>query len=800
MPAYMVAHSHIDAAWLWRMEETIDICRESFIKVLNLLDKYNAVKYVQSSALYYKWMQKRHPDVFERIKKAVKEGRWEPTLPWVEFDANLPMGESLVRQLLYAKLYFKEVFGKEPRVVWLPDTFGYTNTLPALIAGIGAKYFLTQKLRWNDMIFFPYYYFYWEAPDGSRILAHQTIGSYGGDPDDGRIEEELRIAKLKQGIELTYIIYGYGDHGGGIDETMAEMANKLAESGKALPALPSEFFAEVEKLENLPVWRDELYLQYHRGCLVTQARFKRNHRIVERLILDAEKLATIAGWLNQEYQYPKDRLRELWEELLSLQFHDIIAGSSIKDVYEDAENVLTKLRDSITGIIGRSLQVIAEEIEVDKGELIVFNTLSWRRNAVVEIRGEDGSEKVMAVKNIPPFGYKVYTQDDDSITPVIVNEGGGEIVVSNEYFSVTISRETGAITSLMSGGREYIDSTRGGVHIQVLVDEPRWGRITLEDKYDAVLFEAWELYHLHYPEGVISTKLLKPEKVKVGRRGPILAEVTVTYRYRQEGREDSVFKITYRVYSGIPWLEILFDVDWYATRRLAKLFIPLSYSSEETLFDQPYGWISRRDPGSPDASLFDKAKWEVPGQFWAYVPAPWGGGLALLDDGKYSYDFGGNYIRLSLIRSAKYPKPYSGEDGQGFTDQGRHFFRVGLYINPVGSSILEVVKRGYEFNFTVIPWVAEKRGEGKLPPEKSFVEVDGNAIVTVLKEGVSKGYIIRLYEVDGVNTEVRLKPDIDFTYALKTTLDERVIEKLEVEDKWIKIKLNPHEIATILFL
>ena len=181
MRAYIVAHSHIDAAWLWTLDETIEVCRESFLRVLDLLDKHKAVKYVQSSALYYEWMEKKHPEVAERIRKAVKEGKWEPVLPWVEFDTNIPMGESLIRQILYAKSYFLEHLGYDPKVVWLPDTFGFNWALPTIMAGFGIKYFLTHKLRWNDTVLYPMHYFYWQGPDGSKVLAHITFGGYGGE-------------------------------------------------------------------------------------------------------------------------------------------------------------------------------------------------------------------------------------------------------------------------------------------------------------------------------------------------------------------------------------------------------------------------------------------------------------------------------------------------------------------------------------------------------------------------------------------------------------------------------------------
>jgi len=790
MRAYIVAHSHIDAAWLWTLDETIEVCRESFLRVLDLLDKHKAVKYVQSSALYYEWMEKKHPEVAERIRKAVKEGKWEPVLPWVEFDTNIPMGESLIRQILYAKSYFLEHLGYDPKVVWLPDTFGFNWALPTIMAGFGIKYFLTHKLRWNDTVLYPMHYFYWQGPDGSKVLAHITFGGYGGEVSEKRIKEHLHLALTRTGYDLAYVIYGHGDHGGGIDEEMAEAADKLAEKGKATPALPTEFFREVEKLEGLPTWSDELYFQYHRGCLVTQAAFKRRHRIAERLVIDAEKLALIASWLGSGY--PADKLRALWKDLLTMQFHDIIAGSSIREVYEEGFKVLSRIGDVATRIIAESLNHISDKADIKRGEYIVFNTLPWTRNAVVET--EDGAK--VPIENVPSLGYKVL--EEKSKPSIRVKESGDFIELGNGHFSAKISKRTGAIVSLVKDGAELIDASRGGAHIQVFDDTPVWGRKTIEEGWDAIVFDAWELYHLQKEELQI-TDLLEPVKIDV-EIGEAAVSFKAVYIYKQEGREDSKFEITYTVYSGIPWLEVSLKVDWHAVHKLAKFFVPLNYYVEEMLFDQPYSWIARKEPGSPNATLYDKAKWEVPGQMWAYAPRKEGGGLALLDDGLYGYDFGGRYLRLSIIRAAKYPKPWGGEEREEYTDQGRSEFRIALYPVPSGASILDVVRAGFEFNFPPLLWKAERDGSGELPREFSFAKFEGSAVPVAFKaceKGV--GFIVRVYEVEG--KEQRISIDLYGKYgeAYRASHDEKKLEKLPLKNGKAVVNLRPFEIATLLF-
>ena len=792
MPVYMVAHSHIDAAWLWRLEETVEVCKDSFLKVLDLIDKHEAVKYVQSSILYYKWMQLKHPKIFEKIKKAIKDGKWEVVLPWVEFDTNIPLGESLVRQFLHAKIYCKDFLGVEPKVVWLPDTFGFAWTLPSIMAGFGLKYFLTQKLRWNDAVLYPFHYFIWEGPDGSRILAHQMVGDYGGFPSEEAIEKEIELIKNRQGLDVIYFIYGYGDHGGGIDEEMAEAVDRLASKGKAIPALPSEFFEKIEEIKDLPVWRNELYLQYHRGCLVTQAEFKRNHRIAEVKLLDAEKLATIAEWLGGKY--PLNDLRSLWEELLTLQFHDIIAGSSIEEVYKDAGKTLSAINAKIREIIDFSIRAIVEKTPIDEDKIFVFNTLPWRRNAIIEL----SDKEIIVAESLPPLGYKIVEKTSGG--RIGFKELDDRIMLGNEFFEAVISKETGSVISFKREGFEYINAKEGGVYVQILNDTPVWGRKALESGYDAILFDAWELFHLQQPNGVVKTCLLKPESIKVIAVKPNYARVKAVYKYRQEGREDSYFYITYSVYSGIPWLEMKFEIDWHAAHRVAKLYIPLSYYADKMVFDQPYGLIERRNPGSPNATLYDKAKWEAPGQMWVYAPALENRGLAVFDDGKYGYDFGGKYLRISLIRAARYPPPYEGDGDGDFTDQGRHVFRIGLYGKPAKSSMLDVVRRAYEFNFPPIVKMSIGKGYGQLPSEFSFVEVDGNVILTVLKRGEKEGYVLRLYEVEGRDQEVKINPHLPIKKAYKAKLDEEKVEQLSIENGWIKLKVKPHEIATIAML
>ena len=779
----IVGHSHIDAEWLWTREETIEVCRETFKNVLSLMEKYHQLKYVQSSSQYYAWMEEHYPQLFEEIRRRVEEGRWEPVAPWVEFDANMPCGESLVRQLLYSKQYFKEKLGFDAEVVWLPDTFGFPQTLPQIMAGLGFKYFLTQKLNWNDTVKFRYNYFWWESPDGSRVLAHQTLGGYGGIIEEDVLWRLLQSCSKRHGFTAAYVMIGYGDHGGGLSEEMIKSALKIIEQREAVEASftsPSEFFKWLEKLAEhaeLPVWRGELYLQYHRGTYTTQARFKKIHREVEVCLLEAERIASVASWYG--YPYPKAKLRELWLKLLFNQFHDILAGSSIPEVYERAERELEEVRDEARRVAMESAKYLASGISAPPNSPVAFNTLMWDRVAVIAVDGDFdiggivqrcGDSTLLSV-NIPSMGYKVIKRGEFGGVEVVEEDQG--ILLENGFFKALVDRRTGALLSLEFKGIDLIDGSRGGVHVQIFKDEPIEGRITLGARFDAEIFDAWEVYIFQQPEGVVWESLGSPESLEVVEKGPVRASVRVRYRFKQQGRPDSMFTITYRAYAGVPWLELDFKVEWHAKHRFAKLMIPLSYKSEYAKFDQAYGWIERRSPLSPSATLEERAKWEVPGHMWADVSRGDGVGLAVLDDGKYGYDFGCDFIRVSLLRSASYPPPW-GRKWEGeppITDQGLHEFRIALMPHS-SIPISEIVKRAFEFN---CPAILVRGGGGRVMPQtRSFLRVEG-IVGVVLKEAEDgRGYILRGYEVDGRRARVGVSVDRMFSFELANLAEEQL--------------------------
>lgn len=831
---YLVGNSHIDAAWLWPIRETIEVCYITFKNVLDLMEKYPGFIYAQSSAAYYEWMEKNYPEIFERIKTKVKEGRWEIVGGmWIEPDCNMPSGESLVRQFLYGKRYFKEKFGVDVKVAWLPDSFGFPQTLPQIMKGCGIDYFLTQKLNWNDMIAFPYYAFKWVSPDGSSVIALQTVGSYTESVDEESINKQLQILKFTQGIDRLLVLYGKGDHGGGPTNDMLERAMKIIRGEGALKgkfAKATEYFEYLKSIQDkLPVVEDELYLQYHRGVYTTQARVKKWNRKAEILLEQAEKLSSIAE--NYGFKYPKEELEKTWKKLLLNQFHDIISGTCIPEVYEDVKRDFEEIFNTTQSIITEAVKAIAIQIDTQEEgiPIVVFNTLSWERDGVVEVpldklgslksikvydeKGqlipfqivEDG-KVVFIARNIPPIGYKVYrvipTSEITEIqTDLSVTRVNNIIRLENEFLRVEIDAETGLVKSIYDKKNEREILREPGNKIQVFEDYPSPGRKTLTGGYDAVIFDAWEVYIYQQLKGVSYVELTKPVEVKILEKGPVRARVQVKYVYTQEGRPDSTFIQEVILYHGIPWVEFKSRVDWHGMHRLVKVAFPLSIHSEFTTYETPYGYIKRRNPLSPNASLYERAKYEVPAQKWIDHTSENGDyGVALFNDGRYGFDVANDTIRMTILRSPKPPRYMEvlpAPDSEP-TDQGEHELAYAIYPHLYDHAKALVARKAYEFNTPLIIHV-EPVHPGKLPVTHSFIRVEPeNTILTVVKKAEdSEDIVLRLYETAGRDTVALIHLYIPPLKAYETNMLEEEIRELEVKGNIIEIPLRKHEIKTV---
>ncbi len=838
---YFLGHSHIDAAWLWTFTDTLDVVRDTCETVLRLMEDYPDFAYCQSSAQYYRWIEERYPATFAQIQRRVAEGRWEIVGgTWVEPDGNLPSGEAFVRQFLYGQRYFRDRFGRVVDVAWLPDSFGFAGSLPQIMRKAGIRYFVTQKLNWNDATGFPYHFFTWQAPDGSTVLAHQTVGSYHEAVDDARIRAQLTALTACHPWPHLLLLVGVGDHGGGLTREMLERAVTYVRKHHAVTGVFTTAKGYFQTLErhldpaSLPVVADELYLQYHRGTYTTVATVKQNNRRAECLLETAEKYATLAH--PYQYPYPTQALQAAWELLLLNQFHDVLPGSAIPDVYAESEACFHTLFRTVADVIAASLQAIASHVETrgTGAALLVFNPLSWPRNAVIEVPVGDGKDPVIIVDDagvsvpsqvtsdgklvfsadaLPPLGYAQYrvqpgTRGGRRRTDLSVRETAERITLANAFLRVEVATATGLVHRIYDKAAERDVLRAAGNRIQIFEDYPVRGRQTLHSNLDASRFDAWEVFIYQQPDGIQYVELQAPEAVTVVDRGPVMARVVVHYRYSQADRPDSTFRTEIRLYPNLPWVEFHLAVDWHAAHRLAKVAFPLTVQSDVTTYEIPYGSIQRRNPLSPTATLAERAKYEVPGQKWIDHTHPDGSyGVSLLNDSKYGFDVVDNTLRMTLLRSATPPTELrahfglpvpNGTAGQ-VTDQGLHHCVYALYPHAADFTAAGTPQKAYALNYP--PTLhREASHPGPLPRHHAFLTVHPSTVLltTLKKAEDSDGIIVRLHEASGHATDTILTVPEGLTHAFDTDLLETKLQVILLEHGTMRLAMKEHEVRTIL--
>jgi alpha-mannosidase len=836
---YFLGHSHLDAAWLWSFDETKEVFRDTCEAILSLMEKFPHLRFCQSSAQYYQWLEEKYPETFNKVRKKVKEGCWEIVGgTWVEPDGNMPSGESLVRQFLLGKRYFREKFGVDVKIAWFPDSFGYAWTLPQIMRKSGIEFFLTQKMLWNDTTVFPYYFFRWTAPDGSSILSHETVGSYDETIDEPRILDQMKQLDSRHKLNDLLVLFGRGDHGGGVTEDMIRRALGYIEGNGPINgkfSTSKEYFRTLtDKVEKskIPQVNDELYFQFHRGTYTTSARVKKNNRKAECLLETAEKFSTWARIYGQSY--PAKELDEAWRKLLLNQFHDVLPGSSIPEVYEDSEEYFKSVFETLNRVISESLKTIAGGIDTS-GEgksILVFNPLSWPRSGLVEMpmdllddksevcdeRGQvvpsqivEGKKVIFTAEDVPSIGYKEYRTKPTSSqkkpsTDLFCSEDKNEIKLENEFFTVKIDKSSGLLKSVFDreNGREVLEAA--GNRIQVFEDYPVRGRTCVNSRIDAAVFDAWEIFIFQQQEGVKYVELNEPEEVGLVEKGPVRSRVLVRYKYAQEGRPDSTFIQEIILCHRIPLVEFRLQVDWHAEHRLAKVVFPLSAHSDFTTYEVPYGFITRRNPVSHDATLDERAKYEVSGQKWIDHSADDGDyGISLLNDCKYGFDTANDMIRMTLLRSAEYPfelraafgLPVDKKAKSKLTDQGEHYVAYALYPHRGDFRQALTARRGYEFNNPTVT-IVEPNHEGQLPKAYTFMSVQPeNIILTVAKKAEgSDETILRLYETFGKKTKASICLAETPKSAVETDFMEKNISRIPVKDNTIEIPVSKFEIKT----
>lgn len=793
--ATCIGHTHIDVAWWWTVEQTKEKVSRSFATVLKLMDEYPNYKFMSSQPQLYYFLKERYPELYSRIKEKIKEGRWEPEGGmWVEADCNVTSGESLVRQFIHGKRFFKEEFGVDNRVLWLPDVFGYSGALPQIMKKSGIDYFMTTKLAWNQFNKIPYDTMRWRGIDGTEVLAHfiTTVG-IGQDPNEdffttynGMLHPDAIMGgweryQNKNINNDILVAYGYGDGGGGPTREMLETSKRMEKGIRGIPKVRQEFVRNYfEELEDrvkdnrrLPVWEGEFYFEYHRGTYTSMGRNKRSNRKSEFLLMDLELLSVLAQ-KQKGIPYPKEELDKLWKTVLINQFHDILPGTSIYEVYEVTKKEYAEVKKKGTALLEERLNALT-----DDGEgLTIYNTLGFKRDDIVNLgeckaaglKDEKGNiypiqqtadGAIAYVKGIPSKGSKTFE---------IVEEAdvtSSSFVLKDDYnFETPFYRikldENGMFTEIYDKENQR----------QVLQEGERANLLRMyEDK--PMYYDNWDI-DIFYTEKYWDADQV--ERLEWTEVGTLRATLEIDRKI-----SNSLIKQKIHFYRDSRRIDFVTYVDWKEHQHLLKVHFPLNIHTDEATFDIQFGNVTRKVHTN---TSWDVARFESCGQKWADL-SEGHYGVSLLNDCKYGHSVKDGNLALTLIKSGIEPNP--------MTDYEEHYFTYALYPHAGNWRDGGTVQEAYKLNQ---PAYAV---EGGVPgSESSFISVDKNNVITeTIKEAEDgSGIIVRMYECDNALTKAHVSLGIKASSITECNLVEEEIAPVDFNGHGFDIEIKPYEIKT----
>ena len=798
---HAVGHTHIDVAWLWRLRHTREKAARSFSSVLRLMEKYPEYIFQQAQPQLYEYIKEDYPEIYGQIQKRVREGRWEADGGmWLEPDCNLPSGESFVRQLLHGTRFLKKEFGVECSYLWLPDVFGYSWALPQILQKAGIKSFVTTKISWNQYNRMPHDVFKWRGIDGSEILTYFITTPYPG-PGRGwgadynaQITAETvlgawEVFKDKGITKDLMITYGHGDGGGGVTREMLEMRRRLDE----MPGVPQVKTSKAgEFLETLHrdvdqtnqyvhTWDGELYLEFHRGTYTSQAYNKKTNRKLEILYRRVEMLNVFASVSSKTWSlYQGESLYEGWKIILRNQFHDIIPGSSINEVYKDSREEYANAENLAKSSLNQAAQHIITNNS--HGTYTVINDASWNRHSLLFIPIKAGMEKggwlnhkgevLQAEKTAddwiicvpsPQLGHTT-VQYDPNISQLTAPRDF--IVSTNEVHTPFYEikwNETGQLSRIydVKAGRDILKKGQNGNVLQIFEDKPlRW------DAWDIDIFYQEKMKTI---EDIIS--------IEISEVNSLRTVVQFTWKYNR-----SIIKQSMILYSNSRRIDFKTDVDWHEKHQLLKVAFPVNIRATEATYDIQFGNVKRPQHWN---TSWDYAKFETVGHQWADVSER-GYGVSLLNDSKYGYDIKDSVIRLSLLRGATYP-----DHSQ---DQGNHIFTYSLL--PHQGSWVEgsTVQEAWDLN-SPLSYLEGKAGMDYV----SLFNLSADYVVidAIKKAEDSNLIVLRLHEYTGRRGIVEITSDLQITRWQECDLLERA-ESDPVESNSLMFEIKPYEIKTFL--
>ncbi|MCR5756172.1 MAG: alpha-mannosidase [Acetatifactor sp.] len=781
---YAVGNAHLDLVWLWPIEETRRKTSRTFAAQLRLMEEYPEYKFIQSQPAEYEMCREHYPELFERIVKKVKDGQWiADGAMWVEPDTNMASGEALVRQVLYGKKYYKEMFGIDSELLWLPDTFGYSAVLPQILRKTGVKYLVTQKIFWsyNEGEEFPYHYFNWRGMDGSSIVTFLPT-SYTYDTAPESMNRTWKERRQVHDLEGFLIPFGYGDGGGGPARDHIEYAlrQKNLEGGVEVKlAGPTEFFEDMEKLGGpKETWDGELYFTAHRGTYTTQAMTKKNNRKNELLLRELEAWSALAQASGRLENGNEAQTEQLWKELLTLQFHDILPGSSIKEVYEYVEEKAEEIRESAGALLEKAKEALVEGSEKKKGALTVLNSLGFERSAIVElpqefakgavtengkkvpVQSENG--KVQACVELPALGgISLVPCEETEITQkayAIKTKDG--VLMENDYVQVLINKD-GEIISYRLNGFDCEFAKEPMNHLRMFKSVPR-------------VFDAWDIdsnYALQEVEGARNTS------VEIICSDGLRAQVKVTGIIGE-----SEFEQIISLNAFGKRLDVEMTIDWKELHKLLKVAFPMNVFAQDAINEIQFGYVKRPTHKS---RLSDKDRFEVSNHRYSALCDGSHGG-AVLNDCKYGIGMNDSSLELSLLTAAASPEMRA--------DNRKHTFRYGFTAWEGAFENSKVVQEGYEFN------VEPQLVAGYTDTFSGFSADSDAVILDTVKPADDKSgdIIIRLYECykSTCNTKVKL-PLCEGRKVYLCDLLENKEQEVSVNGDEINLSFTPFEIKTL---
>jgi len=793
-----VGHSHIDVAWRWPLSQTRRKCGRSFHTVLALMAEFDPYRFTQSQPQLYDYVRQDYPELFERIKEKVDQGRWEITGGmWVEADCNISGPESLARQFLLGRTFFAEHFGAdaETPILWLPDVFGYPYCLPQLIKQAGLTYFYTTKLSWNQYNRFPYDSFWWQGIDGTRVLTHlgttPAAGTdkgvtYNGTAVPEEIHKSWTNFQQKETHNDLMTAFGYGDGGGGPTREMLENIREMAD----FPGLPKtqhgraiDFFDKLEQTatDKLPTWNGELYLEYHRGTYTTQSRNKRANRKSEFMLHDAEWLAGLAGTLDAKFQYPHAKLRQAWQLVCLNQFHDIIPGSSIGEVYTESLAQYERV-EQITGEVkNQALSVIAR---TTGGRLLLANPIAFGRSEPVLWAGTlapgeslCGSEGQVLPTQRTETGTLIDagTLGPLSIVPLTIEPGetivpqtqlnASPTLLENGLLRVELNAD-GDITSIYDKehDREVLADGAVANQFQAFEDRP-------------VNWDAWDV-DVFYDDKMWTSDPAR--SIRVVEAGPLRAAVEIKRKIL-----NSKYTQYIRLAHNSRRLNIETEIDWREKHILLKAAFGVAIHAHEATHEIQWGHVQRPTHRN---TRWDWARFEQCAQKWVDL-SEGNYGVSLLNDCKYGHDIRDNVIRITLLRSPTMPDPTA--------DQGRHTFTYSL-LPHAGQWDQRTIAAAYALNDPTIIFEPVE-ASSRTSPIEPMVSVDRENIVieTIKRAEDGNGIIVRMYESLRQRGNVTVRTGFELSKACKTNLLEQTTETLEIADNELTLYTRPHEIITL---